>query len=72
MTNFNRDQLIEDYSERIVNNMSAMKILSFVLAMVKDDIRDCLENYTDEELVDTVKKTYPDMIDQPIDSVEEI
>ena len=59
MTNtFDRDSLISDYVDRILDNMSTKDLLR----IVGDQLEENFASYTDEELISEVQEYYPDLI----------
>ena len=59
MTNtFDRDQLISDYVDRILDNMSTKDLMR----IVGDQLEENFASYTDEELISEVQEYYPDLI----------
>jgi hypothetical protein len=60
MTNtFDRDQLISDYVDRVLDNMSTKDLLR----IVGDQLEENFSSYTDEELIAEVEEYYPDLIE---------
>ena len=60
MTNtFNREELIADYAQQILDGMDMKTMECFVY----DTLRDNLSSYTDEELITEVEEYYPDLIE---------
>ena len=55
---FNRDQLISDYVDRILDNMSTKDLMR----IVGDQLEENFASYTDEELISEVQEYYPDLI----------
>jgi hypothetical protein len=56
---FNRDQLISDYVDRILDNMSTKDLLR----IVGDQLEENFSSYTDEELLSEVEEYYPDLVE---------
>ena len=56
----NRQELIESYVDRLLENMSTKDLLR----IVGDQIEENLESYTDEELISEVQEYYPDLIEE--------
>jgi hypothetical protein len=56
--NFDRDALISDYVDRVLDNMSTKDLLR----IVGDQLEENFANYTDEELISEVQEYYPDLI----------
>ena len=61
---FNREQLIEDYAQQILDSMDMKTMECFVY----DTLKDNLANYTDEELTTEVKEYNPDLLED-VDAV---
>jgi hypothetical protein len=58
MSDFNREQLISDYVDRILDNMSTKDLMR----IVGDQLEENLSGYTDEELISEVEEHYPELI----------
>ncbi len=56
---FNRDELISNYVDRILDNMSTKDLM----CIVGDQLEEGFNEYTDEELISEVEEYYPDLID---------
>jgi hypothetical protein len=56
---FDRQQLIEAYIDRLLDNMSTKDLLR----IVGDQMEENLTSYTDEELISEVEECYPDLIE---------
>ena len=56
---FDRQQLIEAYIDRLLDNMSTKDLLR----IVGDQMEENLTSYTDEELISEVQEYYPDLIE---------
>jgi hypothetical protein len=54
----NRQELLEAYIDRILDNMSTKDLMR----IVGDQIEDDLSSYTDEELIAEVQEYYPELI----------
>lgn len=54
----NRQELLEAYIDRILDNMSTKDLMR----LVGDQIEDDLSSYTDEELIAEVQEYYPELI----------
>ena len=54
----NRQELLEAYIDRILDNMSTKDLMR----LVGDQIEDNLSSYTDEELIAEVEEYYPELI----------
>ena len=60
MTNtFDRDQLVEDYVQQIIDGMDYKTMERFVY----DTLEENLTNYTDEELITEVTDYYPELLE---------
>ena len=60
MTNtFDRDQLVEDYVQQIIDGMDYKTMERFVY----DTLEENLTNYTDEELIAEVKEYNPELLE---------
>ena len=55
---FNRDELISNYVDRVLDNMSTKDLLR----IVGDQLEENFSSYTDEELISEVQEYYPDLI----------
>jgi len=55
----NRQELLEAYIDRILDNMSTKDLLR----IVGDQLEESLESYTDEELIAEVQEYYPDLVE---------
>jgi hypothetical protein len=56
----NRQELIEAYVDRILDNMSTKDLIR----IVGDQLEENLTNYTDEELITEVEEYYPELIEE--------
>ena len=56
----NRQELLEAYIDRILDNMSTKDLMR----LVGDQIEESLESYTDEELIAEVQEYYPELIEE--------
>lgn len=59
MTDFNREQLIADYAQQILDGMDYKTMERFVY----DTLEENLTNYTDEELIAEVKEYNPELLE---------
>jgi hypothetical protein len=59
MNNFDRDSLISDYIDRVLENMSTKDLMR----IVGDQLEENLIGYTDEELIGEVEEYYPDLLE---------
>lgn len=57
---FNRDQLIEDYIQQIIEGMD----YKTMECMVYDTLKDNLSSYSDEELITEVTDYYPELLEE--------
>ena len=55
----NRDDLISNYAERVVEGMDMEALCMYAI----DKMRDDLHKYTDEELEAEVHEYYPDLLE---------
>ena len=55
----NREQLISDYVDRIIDNMSTKDLMCIVADQLEED----LSSYTDDELLSEVKEYYPELLE---------
>jgi len=56
----NRQELLEAYVDRLLENMSTKDLLR----IVGDQIEENLSGYSDEELIAEVSEYYPDLIEE--------
>lgn len=63
MTDFNREQLIEEYVDRILDNMSTKDLMR----IVGDQLEENLTGYSDDELLSEVQKYYPELLESQQD-----
>jgi hypothetical protein len=54
-----RQQLISDYVDRVLDNMSTKDLM----CIVGEQLEENLEGYTDEELVSEIQDYYPELLD---------
>jgi hypothetical protein len=59
MTNINREQLISDYVDRMLDNMSTKDMMR----ILGDQLEENMSNYTDEELIVEVGDHYPELLE---------
>ena len=57
---FNREELVEAYIDRLLDNMSTKDLLRIVGEQMEEN----LTSYTDEELISEVQDYYPDLIEE--------
>jgi hypothetical protein len=55
----NREQLIQDYIDQVLDNMSTKDLMR----IVGDQLEENLSGYTDEELLNEVSEYYPELLD---------
>ncbi len=55
---FDRDALISDYVDRVLDNFSTKDLLR----IVGDQLEENFASYTDEELISEVQEYYPDLL----------
>jgi hypothetical protein len=59
MTDFNREQLISDYVDRVLDNMSTKDLMR----IVGDQLQENLSGYSDDELLSEVQEYYPELLE---------
>lgn len=59
MTLSNRDQLVQDYIDRVIDNMSTKDLVRVVWEQLEDNLR----SYSDEELLSEVEYYYPELLE---------
>jgi hypothetical protein len=59
MTDFNREQLISDYVDRVLDNMSTKDLMR----IVGDQLEENLSGYSDDELLSEVQEYYPELLE---------
>ena len=62
MPNFERETLISDYVDRVLDNMSTKDLMR----IVGDQLEENLSSYTDEELITEVTEYYPELLDDEV------
>ena len=55
----NRDQLVQDYVDRILDNMSTKDLMR----IVGDQLEENFSSYSDEELITEIEEYYPDLLE---------
>ena len=60
---FNRDSLIADYAQQILDGMDMKTMECFVY----DTLKDNLSSYSDEELIEEVTEYYPELVEDVTD-----
>jgi hypothetical protein len=63
MPNFNREQLIEEYVDRILDNMSTKDLMR----IVGDQLEENFTGYSDDELLSEVQEYYPELLESQQD-----
>lgn len=56
---FDRDSLISDYIDRILDNMSTKDLMR----IVGDQLEENFASYSDEDLISEVEEYYPELLD---------
>jgi RNase P/RNase MRP subunit POP5 len=56
----NRDALIQDYIDRVIDNMSTKDLVRIVWEQLEEN----LGSYTDEELISEVSDYYPELLEE--------
>jgi predicted house-cleaning noncanonical NTP pyrophosphatase (MazG superfamily) len=59
MNNAERNQLVRDYIDQILDNMSTKDLMR----IVEEQLTENLANYSDEELIEEIKDYYPELLD---------
>lgn len=57
-TNINREELIQDYIDQVIDNMSTKDLVRVVWEQLEENLR----SYTDEELITEVSEYYPELL----------
>lgn len=57
-TTFDRDQLIQDYIDRVIDNMSTKDLVRIVWEQLEEN----LAMYSDAELISEVSDYYPELL----------
>ena len=63
MTDFNREQLISDYVDLVLDNMSTKDLMR----IVGDQLEENLSGYSDDELLSEVQEYYPELLESQQD-----
>ena len=58
MTNINRQQLISDYVDRVLDDMSTKDLVRIVAEQLEENLKE----YSDEELISEVQDYYPELL----------
>ena len=56
----NRDQLTQDYIDRILDNMSTKDLMQ----IVGDQLEENFDSYSDEELIAEITEYYPELLEE--------
>jgi hypothetical protein len=59
MSNFNREELVQEYVDRVLDNYS----IKDLMRIVGDQLEENLSSYTDEELINEVTEYYPELLE---------
>ena len=59
MSNFNREKFVQEYVDRVLDNMSTKDLMR----IVGDQLEENLSSYTDEELITEVTEYYPELLE---------
>jgi len=59
MSDFNRQALIQEYVDRILDNMSTKDLMR----IVGDQLEENFSTYSDEELLTEVEEYYPELLE---------
>jgi len=59
LTDMNRQELLDAYIDRILDNMSTKDLMR----LVGDQIEENLSGYSDEELIAEVEEYYPELLE---------
>jgi len=60
MTNtFNRQELVEAYIDRVLDNMSTKDLIR----IVGDQLEENISSYSDQELISEVEEYYPELLE---------
>jgi hypothetical protein len=59
MSDFNRNELIQEYVDRILDNMSTKDLMR----IVGDQLEENLSTYSDDELLTEVQEYYPELLE---------
>jgi hypothetical protein len=60
MTLNNRDQLVQNYIDRVIDNMSTKDLVRVVWEQLEEN----LSSYSDEELLSEVEDYYPELLEE--------
>ena len=59
MSNFNREELVQEYVDRVLDNYS----IKDLMRIVGDQLEENLSSYTDEALITEVTEYYPELLE---------
>lgn len=59
MSDFNREALVQDYIDQILDNMSTKDLMR----IVGDQLEENFSSYSDEELISEVTEYYPELLE---------
>lgn len=59
MSEINRDQLVQEYIDRVLDNMSTKDLMR----IVGDQLEENFSTYSDDELITEVEEYYPDLLE---------
>lgn len=59
-TNFDRQEVLDAYIDRILDNMSTKDLMR----IVGDQLEENLSEYSDEELISEVSEYYPELLEE--------
>jgi hypothetical protein len=62
----NREQLIRDYVDQVLDNMSTKDLMQ----IVGDQLEENLSSYSDEQLITEVEEYYPELLDDSDENEE--
>lgn len=61
--NFDRESLIADYIDRVLDNMSTKDLMQ----IVGDQLQENLSLYSDDELLTEVSEYYPELLEEEVE-----
>jgi hypothetical protein len=61
--NFDRESLIADYIDRVLDNMSTKDLMR----IVGDQLQENLSLYSDDELLTEVSEYYPELLEEEVE-----
>jgi hypothetical protein len=64
MSDFNREQLISDYIDRVIDNMSTKDMMRILEDQLEEKmfLKDYMSSYTDAQLIAEVQEYYPELL----------